>query len=192
MYNLKIINEVKDLAVVGIGIGGSEHDFPPGAFKEVYAAARNMGFHTSAHAGEAAGAESIWSALNDLKAERLGHCTRAFEDPELVKYLKEQNVPLEMCPISNVKTGVVSSIGEHPIKEYFKNGLNVFVNTDDPEMFNNTMADEYFECVNSLGFTLNDVRQMGLNAISSAWCSEEIKKKLKKELNSYFESNKIE
>ena len=192
MNTLRQINEVKSLNVVGIGIGGSEHAFPPGVFKDVYEAARNFGFHTSAHAGEASGAESIWGALKELKADRIGHGTRAYEDPSLVEYLKVNSVPIEMCPISNVKTGVVSSIDKHPIKEFYNKGLNVFVNTDDPEMFNNTMVDEYYECIYSMGFKLSDVKQLALNAINSAWCSNEMKNLFSEDLNNYFEKNNIQ
>jgi len=186
---LEKINEVKSLGVIGIGIGGSEHEFPPGKFKDVYESARKMGFHTSAHAGEAAGAESIWGAVRDLKTDRIGHGTRAFEDPALVDYLAVNKIPVEMCPLSNVRTGVTGSIEKHPIKQYYDNGLIVFVNTDDPEMFNNTMVDEYEACINKLGFSLDDIKHLALNAISSAWCDGNKKASLEAGINNYFKSN---
>jgi adenosine deaminase len=187
--NLEKINEARSLNVVGIGIGGSEHAFPPGLFKDVYESARKMDFHTSAHAGEAAGAESIWGALKELKAERIGHATRAFEDESLVEYLGDNKIPLEMCPISNVRTGVVSSIDKHPVKDFYDKGLNVFVNTDDPEMFNNTMVDEYTACIARLGFGKEDIKQLLLNAVRSAWCEENKKISLEDEIINYFKSN---
>lgn len=187
--NLEKINESRSFGVVGIGIGGSEHAFPPGLFKDVYESARKMGFHTSAHAGEAAGAESIWGALKVLKAERIGHGTRAFEDENLVEYLRDKKIPVEMCPISNVRTGVVSSIDKHPVKNFYDIGLNVFVNTDDPEMFNNTMVDEYTACINDLGFDMNGIKELCLNAAGSAWCDENLKTSLVTEIINYFKSN---
>jgi len=104
------LSELKDSNVIGIGIGGSEHKYPPGPYKDVYEEARLCGFRTTAHAGEASGADSIWGVIKELKADRIGHGTRAFEDEKLIVYLKENQTPLEMCPISNVRTGVVSSI----------------------------------------------------------------------------------
>jgi adenosine deaminase len=186
MRTLHQINEVKQMGVLGIGIGGSEHAFPPELFAEVYDKAREFGFHTSAHAGEAAGAESIWGAVKTLKAERIGHGTRAFEDPELVDYLKENRIPVEACPISNVRTAVVKDIKDHPVKEYYEKGLVVFLNTDDPKMFNNSLADEYEAFVEKMGFQINDVNTQLNNAINSAWCSSEEKKVLGNRVKEFF------
>ena len=129
--------EVHELGVIGIGIGGSEQLHPPEPFADVYERARELGFHTSAHAGEAAGAESVWGAIRALHVERIGHGTRADEDPALLDYLAKHAIPLEMCPLSNVRTGVVESIEKHPVRRYFKRGILVTVNTDDPKMFGN-------------------------------------------------------
>ena len=137
------IHEVKELGIIGIGIGGAEYDFPPNRFKNIYEQARHYGFRTTAHAGEAAGASSIWGAILDLKVDRIGHGTRAFEDESLLDYLAEHQIPLEMCPISNVCTGVIEKIESHPIKKYIDHGIIVTVNTDDPKMFNNSLAEEY-------------------------------------------------
>ena len=98
MVTLAQLAEVKNLGVVGIGIGGSEDQYPPGPFQALYEEARRRGFHTNAHAGEAAGAASIWGALLDLQADRIGHGTRAREDPRLVQFLVDHHIPLEMCP----------------------------------------------------------------------------------------------
>ena len=175
---LEQINEVKHLGVIGIGIGGSEQLHPPEPFKPVYARARELGFHTGAHAGEAAGAESIWGAIHSLKVERIGHGTRAAEDPALLDYLMEHQMPLEMCPLSNVCTGVVASLDEHPIRQYFERGLLVTVNTDDPKMFGNTLAEEYALLVEKLGFTHHEIRTLILNGIRAAWLPEDRKQQL--------------
>jgi len=98
---LEQIAEVKDLGVIGIGIGGSEQTFPPEPYKDVYERARQLGFRTTAHAGEAAGAASIWGAVNVLGVDRIGHGTRAFEDPALLDRLAERRLPIEMCPLSS-------------------------------------------------------------------------------------------
>jgi adenosine deaminase len=169
------ITEVKNLGVIGIGIGGSEHDFPPEPYKDIYEQARNNGFHTSAHAGEAAGAESIWGALKALRADRIGHGTRAEEDDALLDYLAEQQIPIEMCPLSNVCIGVVKSIDEHPVRRYFERGLLVTVNTDDPKMFGNSLAKEYQLLVERLGFSQDEIRKLIMNAIQASWLPDEQK-----------------
>jgi adenosine deaminase len=175
------VNEVKDLGVIGIGIGGSEQKFPPEPFKKVYEQARKFGFHTSAHAGEAAGAASIWGAIRELEVERIGHGTRAEEDQALVDYLAEKQIPLEMCPLSNVCTGVVSSIDKHPIKRYHQRGLVVTVNTDDPKMFGNSLAEEYRLLEARLGFSREDIRGLVLQGIRASWLPQDRKEQLLKE-----------
>lgn len=192
MRTLLEINEVKELGVPGIGIGGSEHSFPPELFKDVFEKARELGFKTSAHAGEAAGSESIWGAVKVLKVDRLGHAARAFEDDKLVDYLKENEIPLEMCPLSNVRTAVVKSIEEHPVKDYYRKGLKVFLNTDDPKMFNNTLSEEYFMFVEKMCFGLEDVKVLMNNAIDSAWCNENDKSIFRNELSLYHRQNNLE
>jgi adenosine deaminase len=169
MATLAALSDVKDLGVVGIGIGGSEHEFPPAPFEGLYEEARKAGFHTTAHAGEAAGAESVWDALRVLQVERVGHGTRAFEDPALVRYLAEHRIPLEMCPMSNVRTRVVGRLSEHPIRQYLDAGVVVTVNSDDPKMFQTSLAEEYRLLEQECGWTKGDIFQVILNGISSSW-----------------------
>jgi adenosine deaminase len=169
------VNEVREAGVIGVGIGGPEQGYPPEPFADLYEKARELGFHTTAHAGEAAGAESIWGALRSLKVERIGHGTRSFEDLALLDYLREQRVPLEICPLSNVYTAVVSSLETHPIRRYYEMGLLVTVNTDDPMMFNNSLAQEYRLLVERLGFTPHDVRELIFNGVLASWLPAERK-----------------
>jgi len=178
MRTLREANEVKDLGVVGIGLGGSEDAFPAERYKHIYEYARKLGFHTTAHAGEAAGAASIWAALTGLRAERIGHGTRAFEDEALLDYLVEHKIPLEMCPYSNVCTKVVPDLASHPVKRYFDRGLLVSINTDDPKMFGNTLSGEYDMMEKHLGFSKQDLKALSANAIRSTWLGEERKKQL--------------
>jgi adenosine deaminase len=176
--NLDAVKEVKQLGVIGVGIGGSEQNYPPEPFAGVYEKARQLGFHTGAHAGEAAGPESIWGAIRSLKVERIGHGTRAIEDETLVRYLAEKQIPLECCPLSNVCTGVVKSIEAHPVKKFFDAGLLVTVNTDDPAMFGNSLAQEYQRLEERLGFSQDEVRKVILNGVKAAWLSNDRKKLL--------------
>ena len=183
---LKEINEVKDLGVIGIGIGGSEHAFPPELFEGIYEEARQLGFHTTAHAGEAAGAESIWGAIRNLHVERIGHGTRAYEDEGLLDFLAKHQIPLEMCPLSNLCTGVVSKIEEHPIRRYFEKGIMVTINTDDPKMFDNSLAQEYEVLEKTLGFSPREIQSLMVNAVQASWLPEQKKKRMIKEIINYY------
>lgn len=177
------INEVKDQGIIGIGLGGSEQKFPPEPFAGIYTKAKQLGYRTTIHAGEAAGAESIWEAIHFLKPDRIGHGTRAFEDENLIVYLREKQIPIEMCPISNLKTGVVPSIHSHPIRDYFKQGLIVTVNTDDPKMFNNSLAEEYQTMVEELGFSKIDICSLITQSIKSSWLAEDRKAEMLVDFN---------
>jgi adenosine deaminase len=182
---LKEINEVKELGVIGIGIGGSEHAFPPELFEGIYEEARHLGFHTTAHAGEAAGAESIWGAIRNLRVERIGHGTRAYEDEDLLDFLAEHQIPLEMCPLSNLCTGVVSKIEEHPIRRYFEKGIMVTINTDDPKMFDNSLAQEYEVLEKTLRFSLREIQSLMVNAVQASWLPEQKKQGMSNVIMNY-------
>jgi aminodeoxyfutalosine deaminase len=135
--------ELRDRHVIGIGIGGDERRGPAEWFRDLYAKAADRGLRLTAHAGESMGPESIWSALRDLKAERIGHGLTAIQDRELMDYLAEHQVPIEICLSSNVRTGSCVSLADHPLPKYIERGLLVTLNTDDPEMFETTMNGEY-------------------------------------------------
>ena len=169
------VNEAKGSGIIGIGLGGSEHNFAAELFTEVYAQARDIGFHVTAHAGEAAGPESVWGAIQHLQAERIGHGVRSGEDEALLDHLAESKIPLEMCPHSNVCTQVVESIEQHPVKEYFDHGIMLTVNTDDPGMFGNTLSSEYRLIHERLGFSQDEVRQVILNGVNATWLPEDRK-----------------
>ncbi len=178
MATVRKLNEVRSEGVIGIGIGGSEHEFPPEQFESVFAEARRMGFRTNAHAGEAAGPRSIWAALRCLHVERIGHATRACEDPELLDYLAQHRVPVELCPISNIRTGVVRTIAMHPIRDYFRRGLLISINTDDPKMFSTSLAQEYELLEREGGFSRKEICALILLGIESSWLPEDRKQSL--------------
>jgi adenosine deaminase len=174
------ISEVRELGVVGVTIGGSEQNYRPEPFKEVYEKARKFGFHTSAHAGEAAGPESVWGAIRSLKVERIGHGTRAIEDQSLVDYIAEHRIPIEICLISNVKTKAVESIEKHPVRHYADRGIPVSINTDDPKMFGTSLAEEYDVLEAKLGFCREEIRTIILQGIEASWLPEDKKQELLK------------
>jgi len=144
---------VKD-GVVAIGIGGSEAGGPARWYADLFKQARDRGLHLHAHAGETTGATSIWEALG-IGAERIGHGIRAVDDPALMAHLKEKNIPLEICITSNVRTGVVASLKDHPVRKLHDAGVPIIINTDDPALFECTLTSE-FELART-EFGLNDV-----------------------------------
>ena len=176
------IGELKDMNVLGIGMGGAEHLHPPSGFQNVYKRARQLGLQTTVHAGEASGAQSVWDAINLLNVNRIGHGTRAFEDENLISELKSRQIPLEMCPLSNVATGIVSSIKEHPIRSFFDKGLMVTLNSDDPLMFNNSLSTEFEALHQFHHFKKDEFRLLTLNAINSSWLNNDEKKDLERKV----------
>jgi adenosine deaminase len=173
---LEEVKELKSLGVTGIGLGGSEHKYGAEVFEEVFRLAQKYGFHTNAHAGEAAGPESIWGAINVLGVERIGHGTRAIEDDELMNHILHNNIAIELCPISNLRTHVVDSLSNHPIHDYFKSGHLISVNTDDPKMFNTSLANECRLLSTECGYSKKDICKLILGGIRSSWMSEEMKR----------------
>lgn len=148
--------------VVGIGLGGSEGDHPPEPFSPVFAMARDGGLGSVPHAGEADGPSSVRGALDALGADRIRHGIRAAEDPALLRELADRGIVLDVCPTSNVRTGVVSSLAAHPLPALLAAGVRCTINTDDPAMFGNDLADEHVVAV-GLGATPADSYAAGVH-----------------------------
>jgi len=170
--------ESKSDNIVSIDLGGSEERFPAKPYKLVYQRARNMGLCLVAHAGEAAGAESVWQAVNELGVERIGHGLTAMDEPKLLEHLKKRRIAIEMCPTSNLRTRVVRTLRSHPIRAFHDFGLTVTVNTDDPSMFGTNMNKEYLQLHRQLGFSLSELFKLSLNAVNSSFLPEESKSKM--------------
>jgi aminodeoxyfutalosine deaminase len=152
----------KGPSVVGFGIGGDERQAAPELFRDVYAYAATNGLRLTAHAGETAGPGSVWGALN-LPAERIGHGFTASQDPELVEALSTRQVPVEICIKSNLRTGVCPKIAEHPVRNYFDQGVMVTLNTDDPAMFATSLNREYQLAQDTFAFTDEHLRELARN-----------------------------
>jgi len=158
--------------VVALGLGGIEVGNPPELFQDAFDHARAAHLPAVPHAGETVGPESIWGALRTLKAQRIGHGVRCLEDPELVTELRERQIPLEVCPSSNVCLGVTPSLSEHPLPRLLDEGLYVTINSDDPPMFNTTLTDEYLRAAQILGCGVETIEQLAINAVRASLLPE--------------------
>jgi aminodeoxyfutalosine deaminase len=158
----------QDRHVIGVGIGGDEVKAPPELFRGVYGYAEANGLRLTAHAGETAGPESIWGALN-LHAERIGHGLSAAQDPDLVEELAYRQIPLEICLTSNLRTGACKTIAEHPAKSYFDQGVMIILNTDDPALFNTSLSHEYQFAQENFGFTDEHLRELARNSFEASF-----------------------
>jgi aminodeoxyfutalosine deaminase len=168
--------QFRDRNVVGIGIGGDERQAGPELFDEVYGHAEQHGLRLTAHAGETVGPQSICAALDVLRAERIGHALHAHQDPELMARLVRDQVPLEICISSNVRTGCCLSIEHHPVNRYVRDGAMVTLNTDDPSMFGTTLAREYQLAQNTFGFTDEQLRGIAQNSFIASFLPDEKKR----------------
>ena len=164
----------RDRNVIAVGIGGDEPRAKPELFRDSYAYAADNGLHLTAHAGETAGPESIWGAIN-LRAERIGHGLTAAQDPDLVEELAQRQVPIEICITSNVRTGCCKTVSEHPVKQYFDHGLMITVNTDDPAMFGTTLSHEYQLAQQAFAFTDEHLRELARNSFEASFLPAEKK-----------------
>ena len=176
----------KDRGVVALGLGGYEIGAPPEPFAPAFDRARAGGLHSVPHAGEHVGPEGVWGAIRALRAERIGHGVRAIEDPELVGYLVEHQIPLELNPTSNIRLGVYPDYASHPLPRFWDAGAYVTVNSDDPPLFNTTLNQEYHALVDAFGFGVEDLERVSLNALRASFLPEARKAGLEAEFRAAF------
>jgi aminodeoxyfutalosine deaminase len=175
MELVRVAARYRDRGVVAVGLGGLEADFPPEPYAPAFELARSEGLGSVPHAGEVAGPASIRGALDALHADRIRHGIRAAEDPALVEELREREIVLDVCPISNVRTGAVRSLELHPLRELTAAGVRCSVSTDDPAMFDTDLEREY-EAAASLGV---EPRRAYENGIAGALCDETTRERLR-------------
>jgi len=185
---LKLALAYKKYGVVGVDLAGDEVNYPADTYKELFNKAKEEGLKITIHSGEATTALDILTALS-LGADRIGHGVKAIESKEVMRKLVETQTPLELCPTSNFHTGVVSSLKEHPIKTFFKQGLWVTLNTDDPGISNISLSGEYCKLKEELDFSLKELFQINLLTLKASFLSPAEKEKLIVEFTSFGEKH---
>ena len=156
-------------SILGVGLDSSEVGNPPELFADAYALAREAGLRLVAHAGEEAGPEYVWSALDVLGVERIDHGVQAERDPELLARLVGEQVPLTMCPISNRQLQVFPNLGDHNLKRLLEAGVKVTINSDDPAYFGGYIAQNYLETAEALGLSRDELATIARNSIEASF-----------------------
>lgn len=173
----------KNRGVVGFDLAGAEKDFPAKDHKKGFYLIINNNINTTVHAGEAYGTESIEQAIHYINANRIGHGTRLREDGDLLDYVNDHRIPLEMCITSNVQTKAVTTFEDHPAKFYFDLGLRITLNTDNRLISAVNLTDEYMVAIEKLNFSAGDIRQIIINGFKSAFLPFHQKSKLLREIS---------
>lgn len=174
-HTTAIAIEGQEIGVVALGLAGAEAGAPPEPFAPWFERALAAGLHSAPHAGEHAGPASVWGAIRALGAERIGHGVRAIEDPSLVTYLAEQKIPLDVCPLSNVRLGVAPSLEAHPLPKLLAAGVTVTMNSDDPSLFNTSLSEDYATLVEPFGLTVEQIDAIVLNGFRSSFLPDDRK-----------------
>ena len=172
-YTLAVAKEGMHDGVVALGLGGGEVGNPPERYAKWFEKALEAGLHSAPHAGETVGPESIWGAVRVLGAERLGHGVRSIEDSELVEYLAERRIPLEVCPTSNIRLGVYPDLAAHPLRDLYSAGVPVTINSDDPPLFNTTLIDEAKLLADPFNFDIDTIDEILLNGVRCSFLPAE-------------------
>lgn len=170
---LDVALRYRDRGVVGIDLAGDEQKYPCKPFSRVFHRARDEGLFTTVHAGEWAGASSVRDALTYLRANRIGHGIRVIEDEALIEQIIEQNVTLEVCPTSNLHSGVVADLEKHPLLPLFNAGVRTTINTDDPLISNVTLTTEMLDAMINQKFSIEDIHQQTINAAQAAFLPDD-------------------
>jgi aminodeoxyfutalosine deaminase len=182
---LATTDKIRPEGLVSFGLGGPEIGVPRPQFKPYFDRAIAAGLRSVPHAGEATGPETVWSALNDLRAERIGHGTSSTQDPKLLAHLAEHRIALEVCPTSNIATRVVRTLDEHPIRDMVSAGVLVTINSDDPPMFGTDLNNEYAVAARLLELDERGLAALARNAVEASFMDDTGKAKLAEEIDTY-------
>ncbi|GGV32610.1 adenosine deaminase [Streptomyces griseoflavus] len=171
--------------LVSFGLGGPEIGVPRPQFKPHFDRARAAGLRSVPHAGETTGPQTVWDAIDELGAERIGHGTSTARDPRLLEYLAERRIPLEVCPTSNIATRAVATLDEHPIKEFVRSGVLVTINSDDPPMFGTDLNNEFAVAARLLDLDERGLAELAKNGVEASFLDAPGKKRLAAEIDTY-------
>ena len=172
-------------SLVGFGLGGPEVGVPRPQFRPYFEAARAAGLHSVPHAGETTGPQTVWDALRELGAERIGHGTSIVQDPALLDHVVEHRVPIEVCPTSNLATRAVARLEDHPVRRLYAAGAVVTVNSDDPPMFGTTLTREYRIAADLLDLDEAGVAELARAAVRASFLDDPGKAALLAEIDGY-------
>lgn len=165
--------------IVAVDLAGDELGQPGELFTSHFKQVRNSGLKITVHAGEAAGPESMWQAIQDLGATRIGHGVKAIQDPKLMDYLAEHKIGIESCLTSNIQTSTVESLRNHPLKQFLEHGVLACLNTDDPAVEGIELPHEYEVAAPQAGLSQEQIRQAQINGLELAFLSDSEKEELK-------------
>ncbi|GAA2322502.1 adenosine deaminase [Streptomyces kunmingensis] len=171
--------------LVSFGLGGPEIGVPRPQFKPYFDRAIAAGLHSVPHAGETTGPETVWDALTYLGAERIGHGTSSAQDPKLLAHLAERGIPLEVCPTSNIATRAVTTLDEHPLRQFVDAGVTVTINSDDPPMFSTDLNNEYAVAARLLDLDERGLAGLAKNAVHASFLDEPGKARITAEIDTY-------
>ena len=175
--------------IAGVGLDSSEIGHPPSKFQRVFSKARDERFITVAHAGEEGPAEYVWEAINLLKVSRIDHGNRSLDDEQLIKYLIETQIPLTVCPLSNLELKVVNDLKDHPLLKLMEAGLMVTINSDDPAYFGGYMNENYTQIASALNLTKQQITQLAKNSFKSSLLPDVEKEEMIKQVEHYYDNN---
>ncbi len=176
----------------GVGLDSSEKGNPPSKFVNVFKASANQGYKLVAHAGEEGPADYIWEALDLLKVVRVDHGNRCLDDDTLVQRLIEENIPLTLCPLSNVELKVIQKMEDHPVVKMLDRGILATIHSDDPAYFGGYMNENYYETAKALNLNRDQLMQLAINAFEASWLTREAKENHISEVKNYFNTLNIE
>ena len=175
--------------IAGVGLDSSELGHPPSKFERVFSKAMDEGFITLAHAGEEGPAEYVWEAINLLKVSRIDHGNRSLDDDQLIKYIAEKQIPLTVCPLSNLELKVVEDLKDHPLLQLMEAGVMVTINSDDPAYFDGYMNENYIQISTALNFSKKQIAQLAKNSFKASFLPDKKKEKLISQVENYYQNN---
>lgn len=185
LETVRLVEQFRGTRVTALDIAGDEAGYPIDAHIAAFRYAVEHGLHRTAHAGEARGADSVWETLREFRPTRIGHGVRSIEDPALVEHLRREQIHLEVCPSSNVQTGIVDRYADHRVDDLYRAGVSLGINTDARTITNITLEEEYRRIAATFGWTSADFARCNHQALEAAFINDAEKQRLRERLDAY-------